>query len=917
MSSWTPELQSLQELGLIFGKSLSSNNADQQEAIKALKQVETLPELNRYLVYMLIQRDAGFPTQVRTVAGVKLKNNILQNLTLLDGQTVAYIKSQIVNGLSDPEQLVRNVTGNVITSLVTQLHIDGWPEILPELMSLVESSNETIVQESSLSALAKICEDSAASLDKEYAGQRPLDYMIPKFLEFATYQSQRVRALSIQCITQFVINKSQSLLPYLDAFLNTLFTLTSDNYAETKINICTALVNIMYTAPEKLVPHLEGVVNYVIHCMLEPDERVSCEAGEFILQMAEANNSFDDHTIERFLPTIVPTVLKTMVYSENDRILLKSLAEDDQDIEDRPEDIKPQFAKAKEHKPVNSSDKSHTPAHQLNEDDNYDDDDDEDDEDEDDAANEALSEWNLRKGSAATLDVLSTKFPNAVLELALPHLQTSLLSNEWFVLEAAILAFGAISQGCIELLSPNLSELIPFLVQQLKNPEPAVRQISCWTLSRYGSWIAIHSIGDHKTFLQPVLRGLLDCCLDKNKKVQEAACSACSILTEEAGDELVPYLEPILRQYAEALRRFRTKNRLNLYDSIQTLFDKIGESASSQSNAEIIVPGLHERWMATRDDDPDLWQLMECLSTVTAYLGMYMTAQLPDMYKRCIRLISDSIIMEQNYQYDDTIEIPDKEFQITALDLVDGIVLGVKENMAELTQRVQPNLVELLIACFDDEVFEVRQSALAVVGDLAIHAIDVLLPQMNAMMEGLLKQMSMEYTPGVCNNAIWSAGEIALKLKDGDALKPYVEALFTRLWEVLDSNTAISTVWENAATAIGRMGQAVPEMLGPHVGLIIYKWCYHIAEMGENEEKDSAYLGMCKIVQANPGGISNEQHLLKLIELLALYMEPSQELAENILLILQGYKQMVPDWNSFVAKLPEDAQNSIKQRYRV
>lgn len=861
---------------------------------------------------MLIRGGSSLETDVRTIAGVKLKNNILIGVSRFDPETLAFLKSQITTGLSDPQVLIRNVSGNVITSLVTQLRIDGWPEILPELMNLVESSQQSIVQESAMSALDKICEDSAESLDKEYAGQRPLDYMIPKFLEFATYPSQKVRALSISCITQFVINKSQSLLPYIDVFLKTLFTLTSDNFPETKTKICSALVNVMYTTPEKLVPHLEGVVNYVIHCMLDADERVSCEACEFILQMAESKQAFDDSIIEQFLPTIVPTILRTMVYSDNDRILLQSLAEDDQDVEDRPEDIKPQFTKSKEHKPANASDKSHTPAHQLQEDEDYDDD---EDEDEDDAANEALSEWNLRKGSAATLDVLAARFPGDVLKLAMPHLQTSSLSPEWYVREAAILAFGAISHGCIELISPNLPELVPFLVEQLKSSEPAVRQISCWTLSRYSPWVAIESYGNHEAFLQPVLRGLLNCCLDKNKKVQEAACSACSVLTEEAGDELIPYLEAILRQYAEALRRYRTKNRLNLYDAIQTLFDKIGTGASNPTLAEIIVPGLHDRWLSTRDDDPDLWPLMECLSTITAYLGMFMVPQIPDMYRRCVKLVGESIISDQNYQYDPTVELQDKEFQITALDLIGGLVQGMKENLAGLSQQVQPPLPELLIACFDDEVYDVRQSALAVVGDLAINAIEVLMPHMDAMIAALLKQMDMALTPGVCNNAIWSAGEIALKLKGG--IKPYVEQLFTKLWQVLDSEDAVSTVWENAATAIGRLGQGVPALLAPHVGLIIYKWCYHIGEMPENEEKDSAYVGMCLMIRENPGGISNEMHLVKFLELLARYAEPSQELAESIQLILQGYKQMVPDWAAFVGQLSPEAQASIAQHYHV
>ena len=39
---------------------------------------------------------------------------------------------------------------------------------------------------------------------------------------------------------------------------------------------------------------------------------------------------------------------------------------------------------------------------------------------------------------------------------------------------------------------------------------------------------------------------LLRMVLDNNKRVQEAGCSAFATLEEDAGPELVPYLEPVL-----------------------------------------------------------------------------------------------------------------------------------------------------------------------------------------------------------------------------------------------------------------------------------------------------------------------------------------------------------------------------------
>lgn len=858
---------------------------------------------------MLVNPNLGIDPQIRSVAGVKLKNGILNNFSMIDADTISFIKSQIVQGLSDSQSLVRNVTGTVITNLFSKVTINGWPEILPELLNLIESAPETVTKESAMSAFSKICEDSAKILDQEYNGSRPLEYIIPRLLSFTNSPSEKIRSLSVFCINQFVTTKSVSFIPHIDAFLNAIFTLTADTFADTKINICNALVQIMYTRADKLEPHLEGVLNYIIHCMGDDNEQVATEACEFILQLAEAGKEvFEDEVVQRFLPLIIPTILSTMTYSENDRALIKALNEEDQDVDDQINDIRPQFAKSKEHASA-SKDKSTTANGDMgdeDEDDDYDDDDDDD--------FDSLSEWNLRKGSAATLDVLASRFPSDVITLALPYLRTNSLSSEWYIKEAAILAFGAISQGCIDYISPNLPELIPFLIEQLKNPEPSVRQITCWTLSRYSTWISFQSYEyGPREYLEPTLRGLLDCCLDKNKKVQAAACSACSIFTEETSEQLIPYLEPILTQYAKALKIYKTKNRWSLYDSIQTLFEKLGPDVASPKLAQIIVPVLHARWDATSNEDKDLWQLMECLSAVTSVLGMYMTQYAPNMYSRCVKILSDIIFMEQNQDMDPSVEIPDKEFEITAIDLIDGLVQGLKHNIVELATQVQPPLIELLLFCFEDEVFEVRQSALATLGDLAINAIDLLVPSMDKIMKHLITQMDMAFTPAVCNNAVWSAGEIVLKL--GKNVEPYAKDLFTRIWQLLDSDDSVSTVLENAAIAIGRMGQACPDLLGPHVGTVIDKWVYYIKDLEENEEKDSAFIGMCQIVCANPSGLSNEKSLSDFITIIVTYDMPSETLRNTINQVLQGYKGLVPNWDEFVSKLPNAAQERIRYQY--
>ncbi len=99
--------------------------------------------------------------------------------------------------------------------------------------------------------------------------------------------------------------------------------------------------------------------------------------------------------------------------------------------------------------------------------------------------------------------------------------------------------------------------------------------------------------------------------LDSNKRVQEAGCSAFATLEEDAGPELAPYLEPVLRNLVFAFDKYQHKNMLILYDAVGTLADAVGRALSNPMYVEILMPPLTNRWAKLKDDDPDLIPLLE------------------------------------------------------------------------------------------------------------------------------------------------------------------------------------------------------------------------------------------------------------------------------------------------------------------
>eukprot|EP00953_Heterococcus_sp_UTEX-ZZ885_P005777 3579-Heterococcus_DN1.PRE.3 len=79
----------------------------------------------------------------------------------------------------------------------------------------------------------------------------------------------------------------------------------------------------------------------------------------------------------------------------------------------------------------------------------------------------------------------------------------------------------------------------------------------------------------HCTVLHPVT--IYIAITDKSSAVQEAACSALATVEEMAGEQLVPYLQPILGALVAASHKYQVRSSVVLYDAIGTLADVMGQ----------------------------------------------------------------------------------------------------------------------------------------------------------------------------------------------------------------------------------------------------------------------------------------------------------------------------------------------------
>lgn len=237
--------------------------------------------------------------------------------------------------------------------------------------------------------------------------------------------------------------------------MQALFRRASDESPDVRALVCQCLTLLLTARPDKVLPELSNIAEYMIHSTRDADETVALEASEFWLNFGEDPALKD--SLGPWLPQVAPMLLAGMVYSQNDLDWMGAEEDQDEAVPDKESDIKPKQYGAKAHAQShvstdpssstagenNGVDSNGNPTDQDDEDGDSEEDYSEDEDDED----EYQGEWNLRKCSAAALDVMAVTFGQEMLDILLPELKYKLFSDDWLQKESAILALGAIAEG--------------------------------------------------------------------------------------------------------------------------------------------------------------------------------------------------------------------------------------------------------------------------------------------------------------------------------------------------------------------------------------------------------------------------------------------------------------------------------------
>ncbi|KAL8274192.1 hypothetical protein Esti_001877 [Eimeria stiedai] len=905
------DLQIQQEIAAVFASAGSSSNEVQQQVAAALNRINEIPHV--YVHFAAILGSCLYTPDVRQVAGLSLKT-ALQRPQQLQQQHLQLLLPPLLQALHEEDRGLRAAGGSAVTSLVCfqQLPQQVLQQLLQELLLLLDGPRYE-VRESALQTISKISEDmlQGVRLQHQDVQQQPQrlvvfiqwvqQQLLGRLLQLATpagaaagaggaaagggaggaaagggaagaactaEQQEALQQGAVSALNLFAgaqgFAEGAPFSELFPSYWAALGALAAAANSRTQRTVVQGVLQTLDSRPPAVLESAGPLANFFMQCANNSDYQLRQDAAEFwpaiLREASQASPELQQHVLQQLrqrLPQLIPLLVANTVYTETDFLSMdvSQLEDDNAGIADEAHDVAPRFHRSRDPGAAAAAAAAGAAVAE------------EDEEDEDRGARGTWGDaWSLRKGSALALDHLASVFREEILPFVLPLIEQGLQQQQqqqqeedsWLRQEAAVLTLGAVAQGCQESLAPHLRNVLLFLLQLCTHPKPLLRSISCWCISRYASWLCQteheqqqqQQQQQQESLLSPVLQQLMQRLLDKNKRVQEAACSAFASIEDDARCLLVPFLPDILITFRRALDFYQAKNQLILYDAIGTLAEGVGSAFCCPQGFDLL-DALLQRWTAATPGQPQCLAVSEAIGCIASAMQGAFTPYAAVTMDRCLQLISEIVQQIEAQERGEASCWPDRDSLECCLDLLSGLADALQQQLLPLLQQRQ-QLLLLLERCCRDTSPPVLQSALALVGDLSKHCSSLLRPH---VLFPLLQQHLLHGAISVANNAGWALGELAVRVAP-ETVDPHAEALASELIRLLQRPEMHRALLQNVSITIGRLALACPSRLSPLLSQFLTRWCCIMRAARNDADKASAFQGICGLVEANPAAAS-------------------------------------------------------------
>lgn len=902
---------------------------DHTSALQTLDKEVSNPSFVLHVLYLFSRGyshgDIIVAADLRQLGGLIIKNYSIGHFMELSTDARSVMMSEILHALSDNITEIRNTASILIGRIAESLPISMWGAMLEHLMLNLDSQ-ETLRIDGALSAIVQVCEDSSEKLVGD-SQSRPLDVIVPRLLALMQHFETSFRLRSVTALNSLLFTvptmdsppltfgnetapPPNALQLHMNTFLQGLSSLSADPVPAIRRAVCQALVLLAGLQLPRLQPAIDSICQFMLRAVDDPDSDVALEACEFWATLAGCEEGRD--VTRQYLMELIPKLQARMVYTE------------EQVMQERADEE----AQASGEKKVNLKPLHHKSSGRSTGDDGTEE-------------GEDSFQWTLRKQAALVLDKVAVDFaPDEVLAAALPTIQSRLQSPDVWIRESALLALGAMANGCQYEMHAHLSGLVPFLLALVADAVPEVRSIACWVLSRYCVWIfqdgderGDSEIGGGFRFLPHLIACLAKSMLDPLPKVQSAASSALCVVMDEGRDAITPYLATILPSVQQAFAQYGLKNQLVLCDVVGTLADAVGSALANPQFTGHYLPDLMRKFAATEDFSDHIFPVMECVSSVVMAIGLEFQSYAFPVTKRTLFLLAETI----KSNVGDTAEGDPihKDFAVCSLDLLSALVEGLGHNFSVLLNALGQDsggnpfsavFIGMLSLCLEDSDADVRQSAFALAGECFKSGGDVLSGCVDEVLRLTVKNFRLEELM-VCNNAVWCVGEIAGRAGAaglGPLLSP---ALLEGLVQLLlcDEIELSLSLRQNVAITLGRIGTACPEALAPLLPDILVRWCNCLRLVQSPVEQVQGYSGLLSVLPLNPQAVLAPGGAEAfVVSCCSLGGEAEVDSPQSVAVIagLRDVLRAIHDhdvnlWNQIFSSLEEDARTAFSDTFQL
>lgn len=915
--NWQPDQNTLHKLTALLGSFQTPDSNVLRQAYTALEDAKRMPDFASYMVLIFAQLQGAEQQVIRSQAGVQVKQYLVRHYNTLRPEALAFYKDQILNCVGDSNEKVSNIAGVIVAEVVRSKGLAAWAGLLERLVQLLSSNNQRTV-EGTLSALFKVCEDCSGvlcSVDKDNVPRYGafLDALVEKLLVYCRVPSEPCRRYSLGCMNSLLRYRPPAITSRFGHFLEVVFGLASDPSAAVKATVVKAMTLLVQScvapsymspygqyqegpSPEErartqlIAPHFEQILQFVLFCTKDDNEDVARQACEFWVAVLRSNLELQGkHVLEMLqpkLPELIRVLLTHMIYDEEEKF---NIAREDEEAE-KVQDTAPRNFRSRKG--------------------NEDDDDFYSGKEHGDAGY-----WNVRRLAGLALDLLAGAFAEHLLPVFLPAVEELMKEGvPWDALEAGILALGAVSGGCGDAMQAYLPKLVPFLISLLKHPEPLLRNIVCWSLSRYSWWITEQP---EEAYLIPTLQGLLQICLDNNRRTQQSGCSAISVMVEDSRTDFTRYINWIVETFEQCFARYGYGNLLVLNDSVATYTEtcawaiKVTPQYVELYKDKILQP-MVGRWFGIADDDKLQCSLAGCIGSVIRVVGVAFEPLAPKVFQRCLQVLDTNLVQMASAQAPS--DLPDPDFTICMLDLIASMGSGLKEKIEPFVAN--SNLLGIMYQCMKCNNIYVRQSVFALLGDIAAYIPALLVPKLDELMKVLLQFTKPIAGEGDVNNATWALGCVLASVREHGA-RFYPQAHHA-LMAILTAERMRRMLLVNTTVSMARLSLLAPEILAPHLERYVANWCVTTLLPKEASERELSARGVLAAIQANPQAVFNEK-LSWVCKMISKFANPPADLAQLFNGFLHTYKQNMGEanWTAFAQNLDPEVRDPIQRMYGV